>query len=77
MSLGKSCCYGRLCVAKVENILLKEDGNYVLCDYGSCSLEILIPEVCMYVVVHGCGYRPTCRKWAWLTVKSRLRDLQH
>jgi len=39
------CCYDHFCVAKVENILLKEDGNYVLCDYGSCSLETLIPEV--------------------------------
>ena len=48
MSAGKSCCYGRFCVAKVENILLKEDGDYVLCDYGSCSLEILIPEVCIH-----------------------------
>lgn len=29
---------------KVENILLKDDGNYVLCDYGSCCLDTLIPE---------------------------------
>ena len=76
MSFGKSCCYGKLCVAKVENILLKEDGDYVLCDYGSCSLEILIPEVCMYIVTRECDYC-CCRKWAWLTVKSRSRDLQH
>ena len=66
------------CVAKVENVLLKEDGNYVLCDYGSCSLETLIPEVCVYLlmcaVIHGCG---CCSKWAWLTVKSRLRDSLH
>ena len=39
------CCYGYLDVAKVENILLKEDGDYVLCDYGSCSLDTLNPEV--------------------------------
>ena len=37
----------------MENILLKEDGNYVLCDYGSCSLEILIPEVCILLLFMG------------------------
>ena len=49
------------CVAKVENVLLKEDGNYVLCDYGSCSLETLIPEVCVCVSIDVCSY-----SWVWL-----------
>lgn len=56
----KPCCHGHPYIVKVENILLKEDGDYVLCDYGSCSLDTLNPEVNIYhimfiVVICVCG----------------------
>ena len=29
---------------KVENILYDRDGEFVLCDYGSCSIEVIDPQ---------------------------------
>ena len=48
----------------MENILLKDDGNYVLCDYGSCCLDTLIPEVCTHWMYN------YCYLWAWLLLQK-------
>lgn len=34
----------RLLCWQVENILLNDQGNYVLCDFGSATHKILVPH---------------------------------
>lgn len=31
-------------ISQVENILLNDQGNYVLCDFGSATHKILLPH---------------------------------
>lgn len=50
---------------------MKEDGNYVLCDYGSCSLEMLIPEVCVSIT-----YYILILMGAWLLQKMGIAQCE-
>ena len=32
-------------VSQIENILRDSHGNYILCDYGSCTTKMMHPEI--------------------------------
>lgn len=35
----------QICALQIENILRDSHGNYLLCDYGSCTVKPMHPEV--------------------------------
>jgi len=44
-------CIGNTIVSQVENILLSDSGNYVLCDFGSATVKVLNPTTMGVAVV--------------------------
>jgi len=64
---------------QVENVLLRQNGDYVLCDYGSCCLDTLIPEVRTNSHMLTCnhGNYLLYRRWEWHSVKTKLKGSQH
>ena len=51
-------------VFQIENILRDCHGNFVLCDYGSCTIKIMHPEVlgaalCEEQIAKYCVYSKT------------------
>ena len=38
------CKHGLCAFVQVENILLNDQGSYVLCDFGSATHKVLLPH---------------------------------